>query len=654
MIVQKRDTVPHSEESLPTDMLAEVSNRLPVNCLSQDLSDQLSQCNSPCCNGQPAPCPSPCCNGQPAPCPSPCCNGQPAPCPSPCCNGKPPPCPSPCCNGLFMCQSPCCQNPPPQQSTPMKCNNLSDCLDFSDLSFHPDHDSTYIQDTDSESEWESPDEEAEKDDTDPVTDTKCLVFHNQLKGLFEKCLGDKFCAAPVVDRKEEWCGSMLTVKGTCLNHHDFVWRSQPVVNKQPVGNILCAGAILFTGNTFTSFKEITEALNLKTIQERQFYAIQKKHLLPCVNQMWKIHQEQLLSEYTQDEALVVAGDGRCDSPGHTATFGTYSLMDTKTNRILTTNVVKVTEVPNSYHMENEGLVRCMQDLHNSGVTVHTIATDRHPQITKTLREKYPSVEQQYDVWHLDKSVKKKLSAVVKKKECADLQPWAKAISHHLWWSADSCQGNALELKERWQSILRHTVNIHEWTVGQRFLKCAHEDLSDKQSRSKKWLKAGSPAHKALQSIVLDKRLTKDLESVTGFCHTGHLEVYHNMLLKYAPKRLSFSYEGTVARTLLAVLDNNHNQNREQVVNKNGTLRWNVRWSKVTKRFTAQKVMGQKDMEFRQHLMQCAVDRVERGLGEEIDKIFVPELARNTVAKTPKPTRDEVVQGHISRFRKLTY
>ena len=41
------------------------------------------------------------------------------------------------------------------------------------------------------------------------------------------------------------------------------------------------------------------------------------------------------------KAVDVAGDARCDSPGHSAQFGMYSLMDVATNKILTLHVLKV-------------------------------------------------------------------------------------------------------------------------------------------------------------------------------------------------------------------------------------------------------------------------------------------------------------------------
>lgn len=63
--------------------------------------------------------------------------------------------------------------------------------------------------------------------------------------------------------------------------------------------------------------------------------------------------------------------------------------------------------------------------------------------------------------------------------------------------------------------MRHIVNKHEWSVASVYHQCAHEELSEEDERTKQWLKPGSPSHKALQAIVTDKRLLKDIESVSG-------------------------------------------------------------------------------------------------------------------------------------------
>jgi len=42
-----------------------------------------------------------------------------------------------------------------------------------------------------------------------------------------------------------------------------------------------------------------------------------------------------------DEPLSLGGDGRSDSPGHCAKFGSYTLMDLEHNVILDTELVQV-------------------------------------------------------------------------------------------------------------------------------------------------------------------------------------------------------------------------------------------------------------------------------------------------------------------------
>ena len=84
-----------------------------------------------------------------------------------------------------------------------------------------------------------------------------------------------------------------------------------------------------------------------------------------------------------------------------------------------------------------------------------------------------------------------------------------------------------------------------------------------------WIKPGTPAHLALEEVVLNNKLLKDLAKLTDFCHTGKIEVYHSMMLKYCSKWEHFSYKGMVARTQLAALDNNANTDRKQARIKEG-------------------------------------------------------------------------------------
>ena len=62
------------------------------------------------------------------------------------------------------------------------------------------------------------------------------------------------------------------------------------------------------------------------------------------------------------------------------------------------------------------------------------------------------------------------------------------------------------------------------------------------------------------------------EKLTKFAHPGALEVFHNVVLKYAPKRIHFSYKTMLARLRLAVLDHNSKIKQELTQTKNKSRR----------------------------------------------------------------------------------
>ena len=103
---------------------------------------------------------------------------------------------------------------------------------------------------------------------------------------------------------------------------------------------------------------------------------------------------------------------------------------------------------------------------------------------------------------------KKLTKAAKQKDCHDLSAWTKSICNHLWWSCQTCERNALTLKEKWISVLHHSCNEHTWGDSETFTSCAHPPLEPDKNDGIKWLSPESASHKALQSIVLDPHLIK--------------------------------------------------------------------------------------------------------------------------------------------------
>ena len=87
----------------------------------------------------------------------------------------------------------------------------------------------------------------------------------------------------------------------------------------------------------------------------------------------------------------------------------------------------------------------------AGIQNAIFTTDRHVTIWKIMRLEYADIIHQFDVWHVVKSVVKKLTSLAKQKSNEALSVWIQSISNRFWWCAESCNGNVKILREKWQS-----------------------------------------------------------------------------------------------------------------------------------------------------------------------------------------------------------
>ena len=104
----------------------------------------------------------------------------------------------------------------------------------------------------------------------------------------------------------------------------------------------------------------------------------------------------------------------------TAKYGTYTMVDQLSDKIVDFQIVQVSEVTSSNAMEREGFKRCMETIHDQGANVKVVATVRHVSIRSDMKKNFPHVHHQFDVWHVAKSVTKKLTEKAKRKECSEL------------------------------------------------------------------------------------------------------------------------------------------------------------------------------------------------------------------------------------------
>lgn len=478
-------------------------------------------------------------------------------------------------------------------------------------------------------------------------DRKWIVNESHLMKLFRTC---HKCGVAIIDRKVNKLGSQIKVQWTCLNAHHDTWASCPDVGGMGENNLLVPAAVLFTGTTFTEIHEWARLLNLQIPKKTQYYSVQSNYLFPVIHQAYKEHQQNLIQRIMQLKAegkpVELCGDARSDSPGHSCKYSTYSFQLLSTAEIIHFELLQVTEASSSVAMESEGFRRGLNELlYKEGLDIDLIATDRSPSVRKIMREEFHQIHHEFDPWHVAKGIRKKLVQLSNKRDNHDLQGWIRSIINHFWFSCATCGGSAEQLTQRWTSLLHHICGEHEWDEDGEKNTCFHTPLSLDEQLRKRWLQPQSQVFKGLQAIVEDKRLLKDLQQLTQFKHTGALEVFHNAMLKYLPKRLHFAYETMVARTKLAIMDNNFKVGREQAVTAQGTTRYSLSFKKQSKDWIVRKIYEPTSQTFTNSLVERVLERRQNQTADDRPHFQQPP----NIASKPRPLKEDAIQKHRSRF-----
>ena len=63
-----------------------------------------------------------------------------------------------------------------------------------------------------------------------------------------------------------------------------------------LGNILTAASVVFAGTTFSQFQSFANVMELQSMSERSFFALQKKYVYPTINFTYKSYQKCLIDE----------------------------------------------------------------------------------------------------------------------------------------------------------------------------------------------------------------------------------------------------------------------------------------------------------------------------------------------------------------------
>lgn len=215
-----------------------------------------------------------------------------------------------------------------------------------------------------------------------------------------------------------------------------------------------------SGILYTQMVAFCDSLKLSFFSRPVYDKIIKRYTGPVICNIWEDRKKSTIDSIKNSENDIwLAGDGQYDSPGFCAKYCIYSVMDLRSGKIADFKLVQKGMVKGD--LERKGCELLLNDLtKNQNFNIKLFLTDRHKGIRFYIRTQHPEIQHEFDVWHLSKSLMKKMKTLGKKHENAYL--WKSSINNHLWWASQNCKGDGQLLFEKFTSLLHHIKNEHEW------------------------------------------------------------------------------------------------------------------------------------------------------------------------------------------------
>ena len=111
-------------------------------------------------------------------------------------------------------------------------------------------------------------------------------------------------------------------------------------------------------------------------------------------------------ELAKKRFLTCFGFGKFDSPGYSAKYGTFKLMNSKFGEILDFNVIHVPQAKKFYKNGTRWSKIAANIFESRNVTVSSLTTDRHRQVGAFVEKEKPNINHQFDIWHVGKDINK--------------------------------------------------------------------------------------------------------------------------------------------------------------------------------------------------------------------------------------------------------
>ena len=174
------------------------------------------------------------------------------------------------------------------------------------------------------------------DEKDKITEMKCIASITQLKKLLGRRCHFEDCNEELMTINEKYCGFCIKLDWCCNAGHRDIWYSSPFYAAGLSINYIIQSALLLSGGQLNQFQRFCKFANIGNCSSTSFHENQRLFVAPTVQQEFNELRESIIDEMRErGTSVVVCGDGRMDSPGHTATKGSYTLMDYSSKKLLT-------------------------------------------------------------------------------------------------------------------------------------------------------------------------------------------------------------------------------------------------------------------------------------------------------------------------------
>lgn len=222
-----------------------------------------------------------------------------------------------------------------------------------------------------------------------IQQDRVVVDVNALLHIFEEGCQHASCSGHSKVKTWKLDVGVLRISWECSNGHCGCWASSKVLcekNGQDIytTSLLLAAGVIITGNNIDKLILFSRFLGLNFISRSTFHRLQRNDIIPGITSLWEDMKTEMW-KVLSGESIILCGDGRNDSPGHSAKYCVYVLMEQFLELIIDVEVIDKRETGGvSTNMEVFGLKMLLERIVGN-LMVSEIVTDASTAVMALVR-----------------------------------------------------------------------------------------------------------------------------------------------------------------------------------------------------------------------------------------------------------------------------